>query len=513
MTQHDTESLPRYADTVVVGGGTSGAVIAGRLAERSSRSVLVLEAGPDYGPFAAGRWPQPLVDARTLPVHTHDWHFTSAAQHGEPSMRLERAKVLGGCSAHNGCVAIWGSRADYDGWERAGNTGWGTDALLPLFQAANAMLRVQRPAPEEVTPWHRAILDAAPASGIPLVDDFNDFDHNVGASTAPANIYNGVRWNTAFAYLDPVRDRPNLSIRGDVLVDRVVVEHGHVTAVEVIGPAGPARIETRQVVLSGGTYGSPAVLLRSGIGAPEEIRANGGAVVHALPGVGKNLQDHPALNVVFSGTPGLMAAQEAFIVDGLLFDEQSIIKARSSRCDQAFDLHVYPYSSVPDAAGTPWRFTIPVACMEPRSRGTLRLSSADPAALPVIDHAYLTDPEGHDLAVLLDGIELVRSLAAQAPVAGMLGGEVLPGERVLDQDDLRAYIRGHGVHYYHPVGTCKMGPDSDPMAVVDAHGNVHGISGLVVGDASIMPVIPRANTNIPSVVVGEKIAAALLQAG
>jgi choline dehydrogenase len=513
MTQQDTESLPRYADTVVVGGGPSGNVIAGRLAERSSRSVLVLEAGPDYGPFADGHWPRQLLDARTLPVSTHDWQYMSAARHGEPDMRLERARVLGGCSSHNGCAAIWGSRIDYDGWERMGNPGWGTEALLPLFHTANAMLNVRRPRPEEITPWHWAVLDAAPAIGIPLVEDLNDLDQDVGASTSPANIRDGIRWNTAFAYLDPVRDRPNFTVRGNMLVDRVVVEHSRVVAVEVIGPAGPARIETSQVVLSGGAYGSPAVLMRSGIGAAEELPAVGITPLHDLPGVGKNLHDHPALNVVFTGTPGLAAAQEAFVrTGGLLYDEQSILKACSSVCDSAFDLHLYPFSTAPDASGAPWRFVIPVACMNPRSRGMAWLVDRDPEAPPVLDHGYLTDFDGHDLSVLLDGVALARSLVSQAPLADLVGEELLPGAGVLDDDDLRSYIRSHGVHYYHPVGTCKMGPDSDTMAVVDARGNVRGVAGLCVADASIMPVIPRANTNIPSVVIGEKIAAELLKA-
>src|SRR5581483_7295950 len=157
---------------------------------------------------------------------------------------LERARVLGGCSAHNGCAAIWGSRDDYDGWERRGNDGWGAAALLPLFRAVDERLRVRVPPPDELTPWQRAVLAAAPSVGIPLVDDLNDLDGTIGIGASPANIANGVRWNTAFAYLDPVRDRPTLTICGHTLAQRVALRGGRVTAIEVIGPQGPARVET-----------------------------------------------------------------------------------------------------------------------------------------------------------------------------------------------------------------------------------------------------------------------------
>jgi choline dehydrogenase len=262
------------------------------------------------------------------------------------------------------------------------------------------------------------------------------------------------------------------------------------------------------------------VLLRSGIGPADELKALGIACVEARAGVGRNLQDHPALRVAYSGTPELVAELRAYMRRTTLREEGPIAKGRSSYCREAFDLHVYPfgtpYEPFGQAAGTPggerWTFALPVANMTPRSRGSVRLASRDPAAAPLIDHAYLTDPGDRDRAVLLDGLELARSLASQSPLRELLGVECQPGPSLTDKAQLRRHVRNSGVHYYHPVGSCGMGPAGDPNAVVDAAGRVHGVPNLRVADCSVMPVIPRANTNIPAVVVGEKIAAGMLEA-
>lgn len=507
-------SVPRDADTVVIGGGTAGAVVAGLLAERSNERVLVLEAGPDYGPLDSGRWPADLLDARAL-GYTHDWRYASGDAYPGRIVPFERAKVIGGCSAHNGCAAIWGSRIDYDGWAEMGLDGWSTDDLLPVFERATKRLRVRGYAPEEVTPFQRACLDAAPGAGIPLTDDLNDLDEDQGMAPSPVNIVDGTRWNTAFTYLDPVRDRPHLTIAGNCSVDRLAIENGRATSVHFVGPDGPGEVAAARYVIAGGAYGSPAVLLRSGIGDPEELRGIGIKPTVSLSGVGRNLHDHPSVRLIFAGTPRLEAAMTAFAAGHWMPEEQTIAKLRSNRypvSESGFDLHVYPVGGPDSDAASGWHWSFPVACMTPRSRGSVTLRSTDPLREPRIDHGYISDPEGHDRSVLAEGIRIGRELAAHPALRDLLGAELSPGSAVHGDAALEEWIDGAVEHYYHPVGTCAMGSESDPVAVTDARGRVHGLDNVYVADCAIVPVIPRANTNVPAVVIGERIAGWLLDA-
>src|SRR5215217_2615991 len=271
-----------YADTVVIGGGTAGAAVAARLAQNTSQSVMLLESGPDYGAFAAGHWPPPLLDARSLPGG-HDWGYLNGASTGRSEHLLERARVIGGCSSHNGCASIWGSRVDYDGWAALGNDGWSADDLLPFFRLAVETLKVKRISSSEVTPWQQACLETAPKIGIPQVDDLNNLDEDIGMSTSPVNIVDGVRWNTAFAYLDLLRGTERLTIWSQMQVDRFHVEGNRVLSLEAVGPDGPLTIEAGRFILCAGTYGSPAILLRSGIGPQADLQDLGIETKLALP--------------------------------------------------------------------------------------------------------------------------------------------------------------------------------------------------------------------------------------
>lgn len=497
-----------HADTIIIGGGTAGAAMAGRLAARGDESVLLLEAGPDYGALADNHWPEDLLDARVV-AESHDWGYANTGASGANRHPLQRARVLGGCSAHNGCIELWGHRDDYDNWAsllggNVQNSGWSTDELLPFFHKAAHKLRVRDFTEEEITPFHQACIDTIAAQpGIPRVDDLNNLDEASGVNTAPVNIYDDLRWNTALAYLDPLRDSKSLTTIGDCLVEKLAISNHQVKTVDVITPDGTKSFSAERIIICAGSYGSPTILLRSGIGPAQDLEKLGIGTALDLPGVGQNLHDHPAIYLQYSGSEKLDKSLQDFIAAGnTLFTEQSLAKLRSSHCNKAFDLHIYPVTSATPNQDGRWECVLPVANMAPLSRGRLRLKSRDAREPPDIDTAYLSDESNLDLAVLMDGVEIARTIAGQTPLAELIGEEKSETSKIRTGED----VRRHCLHYYHPAGTCKMGLASDPFAVIDNKGKVHGLDNLYVADASIMPVIPRANTNMPTLVVAEYIA-------
>jgi choline dehydrogenase len=427
---------------------------------------------------------------------------------------------MGGCSSHNGCAAVWGHRSDYDAWAVANGpsgAGWSAADVEPLFREVTTRLRVHTPPLQALTPFHHAVLDAAPGAGYPFIPDLCSLDPEFGFAIGPVNIdpATSVRWNAAFAYLDPIRHLPNLHIVPDTLVDKLTLDGTRVTGVDVVGSTGAAHIAADRVILAGGAYGSPLVLLRSGIGAADELQKLGITPRHNLPGVGRNLQDHPAIGVHFEAREETIAAMEAFVTaGGLPREEGTIVLARSSRCEGPYDLHLYPIASRP-FGGKGWRFHISAAVMSPRSRGTIGLNPdnpADPQAPPVIDTNYFSDPEEYDLDALTDAFALCRDLGAQPALGALFAVERAPGPAVTSREEIRSWICTHASHDYHPAGTCRMGPASDPASVVDASGRVHGLEGVLVADAAIMPHVTLANTNLPTFVGAEKIARDLLAA-
>jgi choline dehydrogenase len=513
MQNLGTPSLPAHASTVVVGAGPAGAVMAARLAE-AGEDVLLLEAGPDYGPFTGGQWPERLLDPTLMPVEEESWGYISACQHGTPDMALQRARVIGGCSAHNGAAAVWGHHSDYDTWA-VDNPGWSAAEVEPLFREVSKRLRVHIPDREQLTPFHHAVLGAAVEASYPSIPDLVSLDPEFGFAIGPVNIdpATNTRWNAAFAYLDPIRELPNLRIVPNSLVDRLTFDGTRVSGLGVIGPEGPAHIAADRVILAAGAYGSPLILLRSGVGDAAEMRAIGIAPVHDLPGVGRNLQDHPAIGVHYQARPEMIAALEEFVsAGGLPREEGTIGLARSSRCEGPYDLHIYPVASRP-FGGKGWRFHLSAAVMAPRSRGSIRLNPAsptDPEAAPLIDTNYLSDPGDYDLDALSDAFILCRELGAQPALMAVLEEEQQPGPAVTSRDEIRAWLLAHASHDYHPARTCRMGPGSDPSAVVDASGWIHGLQEVMVADASIMPFVTLANTNLPTFVGAEKLARDLL---
>ncbi|MFJ2260663.1 GMC family oxidoreductase [Streptomyces sp. NPDC087844] len=470
----------RTADVVVLGGGTAGCVAASE-AVRAGRSVILVEAGPDFGALADGNWPADLLAPWSLPT-SHDWQLTETLPNGR-TLALDRGRVIGGSSSVNGCVASWGSRADYDGWQLAG---WSAEVMRVELAAVSKRFRVRTTTPEETTPFQRACLDAAIAAGFPFQPDVNDLDDDEGVGTVPSTTRGGIRRNSAFSFLDDVRDA--VTVLADRVVDRLLLAGDRVTGVRL---ADGENLGADLVVLAAGTFGSPAVLLRSGVGPPDALAALGITPVVPLPGVGANLHDQPTADVEFTGSPELARAMCRWLTKAQVADEPVLVKARSGQATDAFDLHVFPVSETP-FEGREWRWVLPVACLTPRSRGEVRLRSRDPAVPPLIRHAFLTDER--DLRVLLDGIGLVRTLASTPELRALIGTELSPGPV-----DLAAWVRESHGHYWHPVGTCAMG--TSEKAVTDPDGRVRGLDNCLVVDASVMPTVPRANTNLPTAAV------------
>jgi choline dehydrogenase len=466
-------------DVAVVGGGTAGCVLAARLSEDPDRRLCLIEAGPDYGARASGSWPDDLLDPRTF-CFTHDW-----GTGGEDDRSLG-ARVIGGCSTHNACMAVVGTPADYDEWGHA----WRYEAFAPYLARAREMLCVVPTNTAQPAPLHVAFLEAAGELGLHLLDDPDDPAHPVGGATLPANVVEGTRWNAAFAYLDAARARPNLSVLAGTAVDRLVLDGTR--AVGVVTAAGE-RIDVGTVVLAAGAYFTPAILLRSGVGPEDELARHSIRVVQALP-VGEVLLDHHGTGLGWERTLALDRATADHVArTGPVFRPHSFVKAASTACALgSWDLHLLSWVS-PSDDGAGYEAGMSAFHMKPGSAGRVRLRSRDPAALPIVERGFLRDPG--DLDVVVEGIELARVLAAQPQLARLLGAELAPGP-----EKLPAYARRTMRNYFHPAGTCGIG------RVVDERGRVLGIDGLVLADASVMPTIPRANTNVTTVAIAERLA-------
>lgn len=466
----------RY-DVLVVGGGTAGCVLAARLSESPDRQVCLVEAGPDYGSLADGRWPTELLDARDM-AGSHLWR--AGGEDGRPL----GGRVLGGSSSVNACMVVAGTAADYDEW----GAGWSFADLRPFLDRARTELRTARANTDRPTAFQRAFLDAAQAAGHPPVDP-DDLATPVGVGPYPANVVDGRRWNAAFAYLDPARGRPNLSIVADTLVDRVLFDGSRASGILT---ADGRELEAEHVLLAAGAYFTPAILLRSGIGPEAELQRHGTRVLEALP-VGERLLDHCGTDVSFEVSTELQTETGAEAAEHGVFASHVVAKAASTACAaDSWDLHLVPWiSRVEDGR---FRGYVIVFHMKPLSSGSVRLASIDSAVPPIVERGFLSREE--DLGPILEGIELACAIAAQEPLHGLLDTEVAPGAA-----DPAEFVRTTIRNYFHPAGTCPLG------TVVDAHGRVFGTEGLYLADASFMPTIPRANTNLTTAAIAEKIAA------
>jgi choline dehydrogenase len=468
------------ADVAIVGAGSAGGVLAARLSENPDRSVLLLEAGPDFGSSVAAQ-PPDIADANDATATAHDWGHDAAPGRLRRRIPLYAGRVVGGSSATNNVFALRGQPADYDRWAMPG---WSFDDILPSFRRLERDLDFDDdwhgrtgPVPirrhAQLTPIHRAFLDASVAAGHPSIEDHNRPD-SVGAGRLPVNEVDGVRQSVAITYLRHARERRNLTIRSGAIVDRVALADGRATGVTL---ADGEHVRAEHVILAAGGYGSPAILLRSDIGP-------GGRV--DLPGVGRNLHDHPLLRLRYAtrATP-TQPARQSLLTTG--------------------DIQLFPSGPIPGPDGP--EVGLFVSLMRPRSRGRLRLGSRDPHDPPRIDPRHVDDP--HDLARLVEAVRLARRVAATPPLADLLDAELSPGPSIAADEEIAAAVLAEVASYQHPVGTCRMGPPDDAEAVVDPTGSVHGVERLSVVDASIMPAIPSANTNLPTMMVAERLAGAM----
>ena len=523
-------------DYIIVGSGSAGSVLANRLSARPEIKVLLLEAGGSDNSFYV-RMPAGIAN---LSGPRFNWGYETAPQAAMKGRRMywPRGRLIGGSSSVNAMVYMRGQPADYDHWRQLGNAGWSYDDVLPYFKKAERNERLhdsfhgadgplnvaERP---YTNPLSHAFVEAAQQAGLPFNPDFNGA-LQLGCGLFQVTQKNGRRWSAASAYLHPAAARENLTIVTKAQATRVLIKNGRAVGVEYArGRRRHTARASQEVVLAAGAINSPQLLLLSGIGPAEELRARGVSVVHDLPGVGKNLQDHLNVNIVqrakrgsaldgkncglapigvaleylFYGTgPGTSNVAEAgaFAVSAL------------GAATPDLQYHFIP-AQVVNHARTPMDgdgVTVHACCLRPQSRGEIRLASTDPLQPPVMDPNYLA--ADYDLKVLIAGLRQGRDILAAQAFKPWLGEERLPGPAVQSNAELEDFIRATAETEYHPVGTCKMG--CDPMAVVDEKLRVRGIERLRVIDASIMPAIVSGNTNAPVIMIAEKGAEMMLAA-
>jgi choline dehydrogenase-like flavoprotein len=489
-------------DVVIVGGGPAGAVLANRLSTEPDRSVLLVEAGPDYGSDPAG-WPAQFLAPQVQPLESHSWGLSDAGSR----LPLPRAKVIGGSSAINACYWIRGSAADYDDWAASGNPGWSFDDLLPYFRRAESDPLggplhgsegpVQVTRAEELSPADEAFTETAAALGLAKVADINgDRGQVPSVGPVPKNIADDHRLNASLSYLAPARQRPNLTIRAETLIDRVRFDGDRATG--IVTDRGE-EIDAELVALTAGAYFTPGILNRSGYGDQQQLRSLDIPIRQHLPGIGQNLLDHPFAVRILGG---LIAPDAEF---GEELEGQAMARSRSAGSPE-IDCHIYNGQRY-DAALGRWTLGLAVSMVTARSTGTVSLTSAGPTALPRIEHRHYTDPG--DLERMCDGIELAREIFSSPPLSDIL--EPLEERTVTwsDRDALRKLVPERSITTNHCSGTTRIGPSSDPLAVADPSGRVYGADNLVVADSSLFPTCPRGNIHFAVVAVAEKIAAGI----